>query len=100
MRFFDNKPIIRKVKVEPKLPPHQLAMQEIERIKNEKVWQKGEPKEYYTELTDALRTYIKDRFGFNALEMTSTEIIDKFAGNEKIRKQYRICVNCSRLLIW
>ncbi len=52
-------------------------MQEIERIKNEKVWQKGEPKEYYTELTDALRTYIKDRFGFNALEMTSTEIIDK-----------------------
>ena len=66
MRFFDNKPIIRKVKVEPKLPPHQLAMQEIERIKNEKVWQKGEPKEYYTELTDALRTYIKDRFGFNA----------------------------------
>ncbi len=77
MRFFDNKPIIRKVKVEPKLPPHQLAMQEIERIKNEKVWQKGEPKEYYTELTDTLRMYIKDRFGFNALEMTSTEIIDK-----------------------
>ena len=77
MRFFDNKPIIRKVKVEPKLPPHQLAMQEIERIKNEKVWQKGEPKEYYTELTDALRTYIKDRFGFNALEMTSSEIIEK-----------------------
>ena len=50
-RIRDNKPI-RKVKVEPKLPPHQLAMQEIERIKNEKVWQKGQPKEYYTELTD------------------------------------------------
>ena len=40
-RIRDNKPIIRKVKVEPKLPPHQLAMQEIERIKSEKVWQKG-----------------------------------------------------------
>ena len=76
-RIRDNKPIIRKVKVEPKLPPHQLAMQEIERIKNEKVWQKGEPKEYYTELTDTLRVYIKERFGFNALEMTSSEIIDK-----------------------
>lgn len=76
-RIRDNKPIIRKVKVEPKLPPHQLAIQEIERIKNEKVWQKGLSKEYYTELTDALRTYIKDRFGFNALEMTSSEIIDK-----------------------
>ncbi len=75
-RIRDNKPIIRKVKVEPKLPPHQLAIQEIERIKNEKVWQKGLSKEYYTELTDAIRTYIKDRFGFNALEMTSSEIID------------------------
>lgn len=76
-RIRDNKPIIRKVKVEPKLPPHQLAMQEIERIKTEKIWQKGQPKEYYTELTDALRVYIKERFGFNALEMTSAEIIDK-----------------------
>ncbi len=76
-RFFDNKPIIRKVKVEPKLPPHLLAMQEIERIKSEKVWQKGQSKEYYTELTDAIRSYIKGRFGFNALEMTSSEIIDK-----------------------
>lgn len=77
IRIRDNKPIIRKIKVEPKLPPHQAAMKEIERIKTEKVWQKGRSKEYYTELTDALRTYIKDRFGFNALEMTSSEIIDK-----------------------
>lgn len=76
-RIRDNKPIIRKVKVEPKLPPHQLAMKEIERIKDEKAWQKGQSKEYYTELTDTLRTYIKNRFGFNALEMTSSEIIDK-----------------------
>ena len=76
-RLFDNKPIIRKIKVEPKIPPHQLAMREMERIRNEKVWQKGRPKEYYTELTDAIRLYIKERFSFNALEMTSTEIIDK-----------------------
>lgn len=77
IRIRDNKPIIRKIKVEPKLPPYQAAMQEIERIKTEKVWQKGKPKEYYTELTDAIRVYIKDRFGFNALEMTSFEIISK-----------------------
>ena len=36
IRIRDNKPIIRKIKVEPKLPPHQAAMKEIERIKNEK----------------------------------------------------------------
>lgn len=77
LRLRDNKPIIRKIKVEPKLPPHQLAMQAIERIKGEKIWQKGLSKEYYTDLTDALRVYIRDRFGFNALEMTSSEIIDR-----------------------
>ena len=77
IRFNDNKPIIRKIKIEPKLPPHQQAMKDIERIKAEKVWQKGRPKEYYTELTETLRTYIQDRFGFNAMEMTSSEIIDK-----------------------
>ncbi len=77
IRIRDNKPIIRKIKMEPKLPPHQMALKEIERIKSEKTWLKGESKEYYTELTDALRTYIKERFGFNALEMTSNEIINK-----------------------
>ncbi|NDV64414.1 BatD family protein [Bacteroides sp. 224] len=77
IRVRDNKPIIRRVKVEPKLPPHVLAMKEIERVKTEKVWQKGEPKAYYTELTDIIRTYISDRFGFNALEMTSSEIVDQ-----------------------
>ncbi|MDR0895769.1 MAG: BatD family protein [Prevotellaceae bacterium] len=76
-RMMDNKPIIRKVKVTPKVPPHKQAMKEIERIKSEKLAQKAEAKEYYTDLTDTLRTYIKERFGFNALEMTSSEIIEQ-----------------------
>lgn len=71
-----NKPIIRKIKVEPKLPPHVVALNEMERIKSEKSWQKGDQKVYYTELTDVLRNYIKERFGFNATEMTSAEILD------------------------
>lgn len=76
-RYKDNKPIIRKIKVEPKLPPHQLALQEIERIKGDKTLRMTDPKGYYTELTDVLRTYMAERFGFNAMEMTSTEIINK-----------------------
>lgn len=83
IRLRDNKPIIRKVKVEPKLPPHQQAMQEMERIKTERSWQRGGPKQYYTELTDTIRIYIKDRFGFNALEMTSSEIMDRLAKIEE-----------------
>ncbi|KAA6337634.1 hypothetical protein EZS27_014295 [termite gut metagenome] len=76
VRLRDNKPIIRKIKIEPKLPAHQSAMQEIERIKSEKTGQKRKIKEYYTELTDTLRNYLSARFQFNALEMTSSQIIE------------------------
>lgn len=77
VRLRDNKPIMRKIKVEPKLTPQQEAMNEIEEIKADKLSLKKEsPKEYYTKLTEAIRKYIKNRFGFNAMEMTSQEIID------------------------
>lgn len=76
IRLINNKPIIKIIKVEPKLPPHQEAMKHIDEIKADKNLQRENPKQYYTELTDVLRTYIMERFGFNALEMTSTEIIE------------------------
>jgi hypothetical protein len=50
-------------------------MDEIERIKSERKWAEEDSKEYYTLLTDTLRNYIRDRYGFNAMEMTSSEII-------------------------
>lgn len=76
IRLKNNKPIIRIIKVEPKLPPHQVAMSRIEEIKADKQAQRQDPKLYYTELTEVIRMYIKERFGFNAMEMTSTQIIE------------------------
>jgi len=72
-----GKPIVRFIRRKKKLPPHQVAMDEIERIKNERKWAEEDSKEYYTLLTDTLRNYIRDRYGFNAMEMTSTEIIER-----------------------
>ncbi|MBR6032271.1 MAG: hypothetical protein IKP36_09980 [Bacteroidaceae bacterium] len=72
-----GKPIVRFIRRKKKLPPHQVAMDEIERIKNERKWAEEDSKEYYTLLTDTLRNYIRDRYGFNAMEMTSSEIIDR-----------------------
>ncbi len=76
IRYRDNKPVIKIIKLASKILPHTQAMQEIDRIKAEKVWAKEDSKEYYTRLTSILRTYIEKRYGFNAMEMTSTEIID------------------------
>lgn len=77
IRLRDNKPIIRIIKSAPQILPHAQAMNEINQIKQEKVWAKEDSKEYYTRLTATLRTYIEKRFGFSAMEMTSSEIIEK-----------------------
>ena len=76
-RLKNNKPIIRRIRNKRRQPPHKVAMQKIEQIKEEKIWQSEDSKEYYTQLTDTLRNYIKERYGFNAMEMTSYEIIQK-----------------------
>lgn len=76
-RLNDNKPIIKRIKLKPTLAPHKAAMQKIEEIREEKVWQNEDSKEYYTRLTDTLRQYINQRYGFNAMEMTSSEIIER-----------------------
>ena len=77
LRLRDNKPIITRIRIVKRLLPHQKAMKEIEQIKADKMQNSENPKEYYTKLTDTLRKYIEDRYGFNAMEMTSSEIIER-----------------------
>lgn len=55
--------------------PFEHAMTELERIRNEKIWQQGKVKDFYTEITDVLREYIELRFQISALEMTSDEVL-------------------------
>ena len=74
-RLVTNKPIIHRIRFRQRIAPHKAAMQKIEQIKQENLTQSEDSKEYYTQLTDTLRQYITERFGFNAMELTSTEII-------------------------
>ncbi len=77
VRLVTNKPIMHRVRFRQHIAPHKLAMQKIERIKEENLVQSENSKEYYTQLTDTLRKYISERFGFNAMELTSGEIISR-----------------------
>lgn len=78
----ENKPIIASVRIVKKVLPHQRAMNEIEKIKAEKMVMSEDQKGYYTRLTDTLRKYIEERFGFSAMEMTSSEIIERLQDAE------------------
>lgn len=60
---------------EPELPPHMLALQKLELIREQKLWQAGQVKEYHSAVTEIVRIYLEDRFRINALEQTSDEII-------------------------
>jgi len=62
----------------PKLPPHEIAMEELEKLRQKKLWQNNKIKEFYTELTEIVRKYIEGRFSINALEMTTDEIMESF----------------------
>lgn len=78
VRYINNKPIIRIVKLKPKLPAHVVALNEMERIKDDDSWRTASSsKGYYTALTNALREYMNERFAFNATEMTTAEIVDE-----------------------
>ena len=61
--------------VEDSRSAHEIALERLEVIRQEKLWQKGRPKDYHTQLTDVLRDYMHRRFGINATEQTSAEIL-------------------------
>lgn len=66
------------VRIRRKLP-HEKAMEAIDQIKADHLTSSEDLKTYYTRLTEAVRRYISERYGFYAMEMTSREIIDNLS---------------------
>ena len=87
-RWKEQKSLIPFKKEEPKLPPHEQAIKELDAIREQKLWQQGLSKAYYTQITETLRRYIDGRFGINAMEMTSGEILDLIRQNDEAKPLY------------
>lgn len=74
--------LFRKLKKAPEwvpevVPPrdaHLIALEKLEKLEADQLWQKDEIKTYYIRLGDILREYFELRFQFPALEMTSAEL--------------------------
>lgn len=60
---------------EPKIPAHIIALEKLDKLKEEKLWQEGKLKQYHSNLTDIVREYIENRFRIQALEQTTDEIL-------------------------
>ena len=59
----------------PVTPPYDKAIGDLENLKQQKLWQAGKVKEYYSNLTDIAREYIEGQFNVNAVEMTTDDIL-------------------------
>ena len=60
---------------EPLRPADEVALEKLDAIKEKKIWQQGQVKEYYTQLTDVVREYIARRFEVSSVEQTSDETL-------------------------
>ena len=67
-KIFIEKPI------EPELP-YIVALKKLKDLENEKIWLKGQVKEFHEQLTFILREYLEKKYKFNALEQSTSEII-------------------------
>lgn len=59
----------------PLRPAEEVALEKLDEIKAEKIWQDGKVKEYHTELTDVIREYISRRYEVSSTEKTSDETL-------------------------
>lgn len=62
----------------PPVPLHEEVLRRLEEIRSRNLWQTGQYKQYHSELTEAVRYYIEERYRIPALEQTSDEILRSF----------------------
>ena len=72
------------------IPPYEMAIAKLQQLKQEQLWENGQEKAFYTELTDILREYLDRRFGINAMEMTTTQILNAIRNNEETAMTERL----------
>lgn len=67
------------------IDPYAEAMAALGRLRSKRLAESGKEKEYYTDLVDILRVYLQQRFNINAMEMSSTQILDSLRRNPDTR---------------
>lgn len=80
-----RKPKEKKVFI-PKIPPFDMAMQNLKELDEARLIKEGNVKEYYVRLTNILRRYIEDELEIPAMESTTREIMAKIK-HKKISKE-------------
>jgi hypothetical protein len=64
------------------LSPRERALRQLQLLEKQQLWQKGEVKNYYDQLTHILRSYFEEQLRVPALESTSDELLNALGRTE------------------
>jgi hypothetical protein len=73
----------------PPRPADEIALEELDALRDRQLYQNGKIKEYYSELSGILRRYIETRYEIPALESTSFQLlrdVEKSLGDDNLRE--------------
>ncbi len=96
-----NKPVELEPLPQIKIAPHLDAIEKLETLRHQKLWQAGKLKEYYTALSDIVREYIELQFPVNAVELTTPEILQglqPLAINEQAMQKLAVTLELADLV--
>ncbi len=69
------------------LPAHILAFKKLNALQQQKLWQNGQTKEFYNELTYIVREYLEKRYDLPILEQTTDEFLPLLKNQPTIPSQ-------------
>lgn len=58
-----------------RLNPFEQAMQDLDQLEKQELWQQNQAKAYHTQINDIIRRYLETTFEYDCFEKTSNEII-------------------------
>ena len=70
-------------------PPHVIAYEQLEKLVASGLIEAGRIEEYYVLLSDTIRTYLENRFGLRAPEMTTEEFLAAAANDSKLKDGHK-----------
>ncbi len=88
-----RKPLCRRVVIKPPVPPFKRAATAMAALEPQvsTAVSDADNKRFFVELTDILRLYISTRFGFNATESTTAEILGELSESIDVANERTLC---------
>ena len=83
---------VEKQSAEPLADPYEEALRSMEQLREARLWEQNQVKEYYTTMTDILRRFIWRVYGIDTAEKTSGEILESFhstVNNQSLQNDLR-----------